>query len=72
MMPFIHVKTIDDKDLWINLAQVTAFSYSPDEPICLIEISGGEPHQISMEEFDKFKSLVLPRSAKKTKKSNKK
>ena len=65
-MSFIHVKTIDGKELWLNLGQVTAFSYSGDEKICLIEISGGEPHQISMSEFSKIKStLETKRKSKK-------
>ena len=57
-MSFIQVTTIDNKNLWLNLDQVCAFSYSPDEPICLIEFSGGEPHQVSMEEFSKIESAL--------------
>ena len=57
-MSFIHVRTIDGKDLWLNLDQVCAFSYSGEEHICLIEISGGEPHQISMNEFSKIQPLL--------------
>jgi hypothetical protein len=53
-MTFIHVNTIDGKNLWLNLDQVCAFSYSPEDSICLVEISGGEPHQISLEEFSRI------------------
>ena len=60
-MSFIHVKTIDGKDLWLNLEQVSAFTYLSDEQICLIEISGGEPHQISMEEFSRVEPLLAAR-----------
>lgn len=57
-MSFIHGKTIDDKNLWLNLDQVSAISCSAEEPICLIEVSGGEPHQISMEEFSKIEPIL--------------
>ena len=63
-MSFIHVKTIDNKDLWLNLDQVCAFSYSEEEHICLVEISGGEPHQISMAEFSKVEPLLAARQEK--------
>ena len=56
-MSFIHVKTIDDKNLWLNLDQITAISCSAEEPICLIEVSGGE-HQISLEEFAKIEPIL--------------
>ncbi len=57
-MPFIHVKTIDNKNLWLNLGQVSAISCSAEEPICLIEVSGGEPHQISLEEFARIEPIL--------------
>lgn len=57
-MSFIHVRTIDDKNLWLNLERVGAFSYSPQEHICLIEIPGGEPHQISVDEFSKIEPIL--------------
>jgi hypothetical protein len=63
-MSFIHLRTIDGKELWLNLERVTAFSYSDDEHICLIEISGGEPHQISKEEFEKLKPYLNTHSPK--------
>ena len=63
-MSFILVKTIDDKNLWMNLAQVSAFSYSEEEHICLIEISGGEPHQISMEEFSRVEPFLTAHQEK--------
>ncbi len=63
-MSFLQVKTIDDKHLWLNLDQVAAISYSLEESICLIEISGGEPHQISMEEFSKIEPVLRSRQEK--------
>lgn len=70
-MSFIHVKTIDNKDLWLNLDQVGAISFSPEDHFCLIEISGGEPHQVSMDEFTKIEPLLKARQEKpKPKKKN--
>lgn len=63
-MVYVHVKTIDGKNLWLNLDQVAAFSYADDEHICLVEISGGEPHQISLEEFSKVEPLLERRKEK--------
>jgi|GEM_PF-7041155 len=60
-MSFIRVRTIDNKDLWLNLEQVGAFSFAPEEKICLIEMTGGEPHQVSMEEFSKIEPLLKAR-----------
>ncbi len=57
-MAFIHVKTIDNKNLWMNLDRVSAISCSAEESICLIEVSGGEPHQISLEEFAKIEPIL--------------
>lgn len=63
-MAFVHVQTIDGKNLWLNLDQVSAFSYSDEEHICLVEISGGEPHQISLEEFSKVERILADRKEK--------
>ena len=63
-MKFLQVKTIDNKDLWLNLDRVGAFSFSPEERICLVEISGGEPHQISMEEFRRIEPALKARPVK--------
>ena len=57
-MSFIHVKTIDNKNLWLNLDLVSAVSSSAEDSICLIEVSGGEPHQISMEEFARIEPIL--------------
>ena len=63
-MSYIHVQTIDGKHLWLNLERVSAFSYSDEEHICLVEISGGEPHQISLEEFAKVEPRLAGHKAK--------
>jgi hypothetical protein len=63
-MTYVHVQTIDGKHLWLNLERVGAFSYLDDEHICLVEISGGEPHQISIDEFSRIEPLLAGRKAK--------
>jgi hypothetical protein len=70
-MSFIQVKTIDGKELWLNLSQVTSLSFTPGEEICLVEMSGGEPHQISTDEFAKLKPFLEKPKSKKFRKSNK-
>jgi len=67
-MSFVHLKTIDGKELWLNLGQVTSISFSPGEEICLIEFSGGEPQQISLEEFEKVKPLLSKSHSSESKK----
>lgn len=57
-MKFIHTKTIDDKELWLNLELVCAFSYENENSICLVELSGDEPQQIPMDEFMKIEPFL--------------
>lgn len=65
-MFFHEAKTIDGRVLWVNLDNVTSFSWDPGESICLVEVTGSQPHQISREDFLKLKPFLVKR--KKTRK----
>ncbi len=68
-MKFVHLKTIDNKELWLNLEQVCAFSYENENSICLIELSGGEPQQITRDEFAKIEPFLGKKRAKNKRKN---